>query len=216
MDNLNKHITNLREDFTKGTLSKNDVNKLPHLQFELWLQQAIDAKVLEPHAFNLATVDVNNKPSSRMVYLRDFNTNQFYFYTNFNSHKGTDIEQNNQVSACFFYPELERQIRIEGTVQKAAVEFSDDYFNLRPRQSQIGAWSSPQSKKIANRIELDHLITKTEKQFEDKTVNRPPFWGGYTINATYYEFWQGRKSRLHDRICYELKNQQWDIYRLAP
>lgn len=216
MDNLNNHIINLREDFTKGTLSKNDVNKLPHLQFEIWIQQAIDAKVLEPQAFNLATVDVNNKPSNRIVYLRGFTENKFYFYTNFNSHKGIDIEQNNKVSACFFYPELERQIRIEGTVQKTSDELSNTYFNNRPHQSQIGAWSSPQSKKIASRIELDNLIAQTEKQFENKTVNRPQFWGGYVINATYYEFWQGRKSRLHDRICYELKNKQWDIFRLAP
>lgn len=216
MDNLSLHIKTLREDFTKGKLSETDINILPDLQFETWIQQAVDAMVIEPQAFNLATVNADNKPRNRIVYLRGFNNNQFYFYTNFNSQKGLDIEQNNSVSACFFYPELERQIRIEGTVKKADVAFSDDYFTNRPRQSQIGAWSSPQSKKLKNRGELDNFISENEKKFENKPVPRPDFWGGYVINANYYEFWQGRKNRLHDRICYELKGSQWDIFRLAP
>ncbi len=216
MDNLNNHIANLREDFTKGTLNESDLNKLPDLQFKTWMQQAVDGKIMEPQAFNLATVNKDNKPAGRIVYLRDFSNNQFYFYTNFNSRKGSEIGQNNYVSACFFYPELERQIRIEGTVQKANDDSSDDYFNNRPRQSQIGAWSSPQSKIITNRDELDNYILQNEKKFENKPVTRPKFWGGYIITATYYEFWQGRKNRLHDRICYELKNNNWNIFRLAP
>ena len=216
MDNLNNHITNLREDFTKGTLGELDVNHLPDLQFEIWMQQAIDANVMEAQAFNLATVGADNKPGNRTVYLRGFKNNQYYFYTNFNSRKGLDIEQNTNVSACFFYPELERQIRFEGTVQKAGEESSDEYFNNRPRQSQIGAWSSPQSKLLNDRTELDNLILINEKKFENNPVPRPNFWGGYVINANYYEFWQGRKNRLHDRICYEFKNNVWEIFRLAP
>jgi pyridoxamine 5'-phosphate oxidase len=216
MSELSNHIANLREDFTKGTLSESDVEKTPDLQFEKWMQQAIDAKVMEVQAFNVCTVSPDNKPSNRTVYLREFSNNQFYFYTNFNSRKGFDIEKNNFVSACFFYPELERQIRIEGIIKKANDITSDAYFNARPRQSQIGAWSSPQSQKIKNRLELDNFITETEKKFEGKEVPRPNFWGGYVIEANYYEFWQGRKSRLHDRICYELKNNNWDIYRIAP
>jgi len=216
MDNLNNHITNLREDFTKGTLGETDVNQLPDLQFETWMQQAIDTKIMEPHAFNLATVNVENKPSNRTVYLRGFNNNRFYFYTNFNSRKSLDIAYNNNISACFFYPELERQIRIEGFVKKADEESSDEYFNNRPRQSQIGAWSSPQSKKLKDRLELENFISENEKKFENNPVPRPYFWGGYVITANYYEFWQGRKNRLHDRICYELKGNNWDIFRLAP
>ncbi len=217
MDNLNHHITNLREDFTKGTLSEADVNTLPDLQFEIWMQQALDAKVMEPHAFSLATIGKDNKPANRILYVRGFTNNKYYFFTNLNSRKSLDLDYNNNVSLCFFYPELERQIRIEGTVEKADVAFSDDYFSNRPRQSQIGAWSSPQSKKIVDRAELENLILENEKKFEDKpVVPRPEFWGGYVLNANYYEFWQGRKSRLHDRICYELKNNNWNVFRLAP
>ena len=215
-EDLSKLIGQFREDFMKGSLSEEEVLKQPDEQFSRWMHEAIESKVMEVQAFNLCTVSSDNKPSNRIVYLREFGNNLFYFYTNFESRKAINIQQNNNVSACFFYPELERQIRIEGKVYKAEEQKSDDYFDKRPRESQIGAWSSPQSKKINNRQVLEQSIQEHTKKFNNQSVNRPPFWGGYVIKANYYEFWQGRKSRLHDRICYELINDNWTIYRIAP
>ncbi len=213
----NQHIFQLREDFTKGTLNELDVEKTPDAQFAKWMQQAIEAKVLEVQAFNLCTVNKQSKPSSRIVYLREFENNQFYFYTNYQSRKGIEIETNKNVSATFFYPELERQIRIEGTINFASKEKSDAYFNSRPTESKIGAWSSLQSKQINSRNELENSVLQNQKYFENQEITRPHFWGGYVVTANYYEFWQGRKSRLHDRICYELNSKnEWVIARLAP
>lgn len=215
-EDLSKLIGQFREDFMKGSLSEDEVSKKPDEQFSKWMHQAIESKVLEVQAFNLSTVSTDNKPSNRIVYLREFGNNQFYFYTNFESRKALDIDQNNNVSACFFYPELERQIRIEGKVYKADEQKSNSYFDKRPRESQIGAWSSPQSRKINSRQILEQSIQEYTKKFSDQSISRPPFWGGYVIKANYYEFWQGRKSRLHDRICYELINDNWTIFRIAP
>jgi pyridoxamine 5'-phosphate oxidase len=216
MSEVSQHISQLREDFTKGILIETDVNTLPDLQFELWMQQAIAADVKEVQACNVCTVNAQCKPSARMVYLREFFKNEFYFYTNYNSRKAADITSNDNVCLTFFWPELERQIRIEGKIVLAPEEKSDDYFNNRPRESQIGAWSSPQSKKIFNRQVLDELVLTTTTILENKAIIRPDFWGGYVIHANYYEFWQGRKNRLHDRICYTLENANWKIERLAP
>lgn len=216
MSEVNSYIFQLREDFMKGQLSENTIALLPHRQFENWMQEAVEAKVNEVQAFNLATVSKEHKPSSRIVYLREFSENDFYFYTNYESHKGIDISSNAHVCATFFWPELERQIRIEGTAAFAPKEKSDAYFNARPAESKLGAWSSPQSKVIAGRDSLDHFVTETSRKFSDAPVPRPEFWGGYIIKATYYEFWQGRKSRLHDRIAYTQQADNWKIERLAP
>jgi pyridoxamine 5'-phosphate oxidase len=216
MEHASNIISQIREEFIKGSLSENDVEILPDAQFNKWMQQGIDAKINEVQAFNLCTVSVENKPSNRIVYLREFGNNKYYFYTNYQSKKGIDIAHNNNVSMCFFYPELERQIRIEGTITFAEIEKSDNYFGSRPRESQIGAWSSPQSKKINTRNELENILDNNTSKFDKEIIQRPNFWGGYIINANYYEFWQGRRSRLHDRICYELKNNKWEIYRIAP
>ncbi len=215
MKSQSQDIKNLREDFLKGQLSKKDVFNEPHLFFDKWFNQAIDAEVNEPLAFNLATID-GNKPTSRIVYLREYNNNQFYFYSNYLSRKGNNIETNPHVCLNFFWPELERQIRIEGTVKIASTIKSDSYFNQRPTQSKIGAWSSPQSAIIKNREELELMILDNTKKFKNEEVPRPSFWGGYEITANYYEFWQGRKSRLHDRISFTLLNEVWKINRLAP
>lgn len=216
MSKINEHISQLREDFLKGTLSENDVTLFPDLQFEKWMKEAVDAEVNEVQAFTLSTISLNNRPSARIVYLREFFKNEFYFYTNYNSKKAQEIAVNNTVSITFFWPELERQIRIEGIVVKASAERSDAYFKQRPRESQIGAWSSPQSKKIGNRAVLDELLQITTTALNNKEIQRPDYWGGYVIHAQYYEFWQGRKSRLHDRICYTLEHNNWKIERLAP
>lgn len=211
----NEHIHKLRSDFTKGTLSENDANADPFLQFESWLKQALESEVPEVQAMNLATV-MDGKPSSRIVYLRKVNNHKFWFYGNYNSKKGKSLEANPHASLNFFWPELQRQIRIEGTVKKATEDNSDNYFNSRPDESKIGAWASAQSHKLASRQELEEKLESLTQQFSGKEIPRPEFWGGWVLKAHYYEFWQGRKSRLHDRICYELKNGNWDIFRLAP
>jgi pyridoxamine 5'-phosphate oxidase len=216
MSGVSTHIYQLREDFMKGQLSKNSIAALPNLQFESWMKEALEAKVNEVQAFNLATVNKDHKPSSRIVYLREFSENEFYFYTNYHSHKALDIESNPHVCATFFWPELERQIRIEGVVEFADKAKSDSYFNARPTESKLGAWSSPQSKPLKNREELEALVKDTTEKFMDKDIPRPEFWGGYLIKARYYEFWQGRKSRLHDRIAFVLQEGTWKIERLAP
>jgi len=217
MSQVNQHISQLREDFMKGELSENNLNKTPDLQFEQWMKNAIDAKVNEVPACNLATVDKNNKPSARIIYLREFSNNEFYFYTNYDSRKGQQIAENPNVCLTFFWPELERQIRIEGVItQKAEAEKSDAYFNARPQDSKIGAWSSPQSRVLNNREELNTFIEGNKTKFNNQEIPRPEFWGGYVIKANYYEFWQGRKNRLHDRIAFTLENGNWKIERLAP
>ena len=217
MSQVNQHISQLREDFMKGELSENNLNKTPDLQFEQWMKDAIDAKVNEVPACNLATVDKNNKPSARIIYLREFSDNEFYFYTNYDSRKGIQISENPNVCLTFFWPELERQIRIEGVItKKAEAEKSDAYFNARPQDSKIGAWSSPQSRVLNNREELNTFIEGNKTKFNNQEIPRPEFWGGYVIKANYYEFWQGRKNRLHDRIAFTLEGGNWKIERLAP
>ncbi|MCC6369643.1 MAG: pyridoxamine 5'-phosphate oxidase [Bacteroidia bacterium] len=216
MDDLKKHITKLREDFTKGPLTELDVNALPHLQFEHWLKQAVDAQVPEVQAMTLSTVSEDNKPSGRIVYLREFENNSFWFYGNYESRKGKHLAANTNAALTFFWPQLERQIRIEGEVEICDAMHSDNYFNARPLESQIGAWASAQSSKLASRQELEDKLALYKKEFENKTVVRPPSWGGWVLKANYYEFWQGRKSRLHDRIVYEPAGNLWKIKRLSP
>lgn len=216
MDDLKKHITKLREDFTKGSLKESEVNKEPSLQFELWLQEAVVSGVPEVQAMNLATVSSDGKPSSRIVYLREFNSDKFWFYTNYNSKKSTELLVKPFAAVTFFWPELERQIRIEGLVEKADASASDNYYNARPYESQLGAWASDQSKKLNSREELENKLEELKTRFSPETIHRPDFWGGFVLKANYYEFWQGRKSRLHDRITYELETNKWKISRLSP
>lgn len=216
MDHLREQIIKLREDFTKGTLNETDVNENPALQFEKWLAQAVEAKVPEVQAMTLATVSEDGKPASRIVYLREFEHNQLWFYGNYNSKKAKHMEKNPNISLSFFWPELERQIRIEGTVIKCHPSNSDEYYNNRPYESKIGSWASNQSGELTSREELINKVEELKKQFTPETIKRPDFWGGWILQATYYEFWQGRKSRLHDRIVYSLENNVWKIKRLAP
>ncbi|PBQ32032.1 pyridoxamine 5'-phosphate oxidase [Sphingobacteriaceae bacterium] len=216
MEDLKNHITKLREDFTKGTLSEADVSTEPLNQFTLWLQQAVDSRIPEVQAMNLSTVSQNGRPSSRIVYLREFDQAGFSFYTNYNSKKGTELQNNPYASLTFFWPELERQIRIEGKVEKASAVQSDAYYNARPYDSKIGAWASNQSHSIFSRGDLEIKIEEIKKLNTPEAIKRPDFWGGFVLQADYFEFWQGRKSRLHDRIVYTLENNYWKITRLAP
>ena len=216
MENLRLYINTLRHDFSKQSLSESDVDKNPILQFEKWFKEAVNAKVNEPNAMTVCTATKDGKPSARILLIRNFDENGFVFYTNYNSRKGLEIEENPYCSILFFWPELERQVRIEGVLQKQSREESDIYFQTRPRTSKLGAWSSPQSKIIESRKVLDEAYQKNSEKFPDEQVPRPEFWGGYLLKPNRIEFWQGRPSRLHDRIVYEKQNAGWDIVRLAP
>jgi len=216
MENLRLYINTLRHDFSKQSLSENDIDKNPILQFEKWFKEAVNAKVNEPNAMTVCTATKEGKPSARILLIRNFDENGFVFYTNYNSRKGLEIEENPYCSILFFWPELERQVRIEGVLQKQSREESDIYFQTRPRTSKLGAWSSPQSKIIESRKVLDEAYQKNSEKFPDEQVPRPEFWGGYLLKPNRIEFWQGRPSRLHDRIVYEKQNAGWDIVRLAP
>jgi pyridoxamine 5'-phosphate oxidase len=216
MDDLREHIHKLREDFSKGTLDEKDVSQAPSEQFDLWMRQAVEAQVREVQAMNLCTVSAEGRPSSRIVYLREFTEDSYCFYCNYNSRKATELENNPQAAITFFWPQLERQIRIEGKVTKAPASQSDNYFDQRPFESRVGAWASAQSSVIATREELEKNVEELKKKFTPETIRRPLFWGGLILTADYYEFWQGRKSRLHDRIAFNRTNSGWNISRLAP
>ncbi|MDI9340049.1 MAG: pyridoxamine 5'-phosphate oxidase [Sediminibacterium sp.] len=217
MDATREYISKLREDFTKGELSEKDVTTNPFIQFEKWMKEAVESQIPEVQAMTLSTVDTEGLPNSRIVYLREYDAHQFTFYTNYNSRKSEQLSYNPYGACLFFWPDLERQIHLKGKIVKASDAVSDAYFNLRPRDSKISAWASPQSQVIDNREVLTNKIAELEETFKDKEIPRPPFWGGFHLQATYYEFWQGRKNRRHDRIAYQLSDSGvWQMMRLAP
>lgn len=216
MEDLRLYINKLRHDFSKSSLTEKEVSTDAILQFEKWFKEAVDAHVNEPNAMTVATADSSGKPAARILLLRNFNENGFVFYTNYNSRKGDELLKNPQCALLFFWPELERQVRIEGVIEKQTSSESDIYFNTRPRGSKLGAWSSPQSKVIANREELDKSYDELSKKFPSEEVPRPDFWGGYVLKPNTIEFWQGRPSRMHDRILYTKIDKGWKIERLAP
>jgi pyridoxamine 5'-phosphate oxidase len=187
----------------------------PYDLFELWMHEAVDTKEKEPNAFSLSTVDAQNAPSSRVVYLKDILDGEFVLYTNYQSKKGKDIEFNPNVSMLFFWPISLRQIRVEGVCSKVATSISDDYFKSRPRRSQIGAWASSQSEDLVDRSDLEERIRLFENKFQ-KDVPRPDHWGGYQIKPKKFEFWQGRPSRLHDRFVFTLNGDSWKVNRVNP
>lgn len=210
-------LANLRKDYAKATLDVSSVNPDPIVQFEKWFDEALKAEVLEPNAMNLATVNEQGKPSARTVLLKGLEKTRFVFYTNYQSKKGKELDHNPACALTFFWPELERQVRVEGVAERVDGQVSDLYFQSRPRDSQIGAWASPQSGMIKDRILLETRFKKLEEKFESvKVLPRPHQWGGYQIDPLQIEFWQGRPGRLHDRIQYIAMDGQWKIYRLAP
>jgi len=216
MNSLNEYTKNLRHDFQKANFNGKDANTNPFKQFEVWFDEAVKSGLHEPNAMALSTCTKKGKPSSRIVLLRGLKNHGFNFFTNYLSRKGNELKENPYASLLFYWPELERQIRIEGKVEIASARVSDEYFNTRPRISRLGAWASPQSKVIPHRKELDDLVSQYGNTFKEEDIPRPKNWGGYILKADYYEFWQGRQSRLHDRICYTLKNGKWKKARLAP
>jgi pyridoxamine 5'-phosphate oxidase len=209
-------LKNIRQDYKQKKLNKYDIHSNPFKQFEIWLNEALDAECLEPTATTLATVGKDNIPSARTVLLKAVENSSFIFFTNYQSHKGKQIAENPYASLLFFWPELERQVRIEGETVKTSSVYSDEYFESRPRESQIGTWISEQSKNISNRVFLEDQYFSYKNSHKGKTIKRPPYWGGYALKPFSLEFWQGRSGRLHDRLKYTIEDNEWIIKRLAP
>ena len=211
------NIADIRTDYTLKSFDEKDLQANAFEQFEIWFDEAIKAEVLEPNAMTLATISPSGFPAARIVLLKGIEANGLEFFTNYHSNKGHDIDHNNKVALVFFWPELQRQVRIVGTSQKMSDEKSDLYFNSRPLGSRIGAHASPQSKVIPSRVLLEESVKKMEALFSEEPLLRPINWGGYVVNPISFEFWQGRSSRLHDRFIYTLQtDNNWKIERLAP
>ena len=209
-------LEHIREDYQYDSLDINQSPDSPFSLFELWIKEALEAQIKDATGMGLVTVSKENKPSSRIVLLKEYGDNYFIFYTNYHSRKGTDISINPQVSLHFFWSKLERQIRISGTVSKVPREKSIAYFYSRPRGSQIGALVSDQSKKIGTTEELELAFKAVEEKYKDTKIPCPKHWGGYSVEGSRIEFWQGKPNRLHDRIVYELEGKKWQKHMLAP
>ena len=211
------NIADLRKEYKLRNLDEADISDNPISLFSVWWDDAMHSQIDEVNAMTLATVKTDGTPTGRVVLLKGYDENGFVLYTNYESDKGKELVQNNKACLIFYWKELERQVRITGTVVKNSDEENDEYFNSRPEGSKIGAWSSPQSSPIKDRSVIEKNVVKYQEQFKDKPVTRPPHWGGYKVIPTSIEFWQGRPSRLHDRILYTLQaDESWKIERLAP
>ena len=209
------NLQKIRKEYTQRSLDESEVDRSPFVQFKQWLTEAIESEVKEPNAMSLATVDASGKPHNRIVLLKGFDENGFTFFTNHASSKGNDIVSNPNIAVCFFWVELERQVRIEGTAEKLPRDESETYFKTRPHMSQIGALASNQSEVVSNRSYLDQKFKELAEKYPED-VPMPETWGGYLVAPTYFEFWQGRRSRLHDRVAYNKNKSKWSINRISP
>jgi len=225
---MSSAIADIRKDYKLASLEEADVALHPIDQFTRWWNEAVASQIDEVNAMTLATANAAGTPSARIVLLKGYDANGFVFFTNYESDKAKNLAQNPKAAIILFWKELERQIRIEGTVEKVSAADSDRYFNSRPAASRIGAWASPQSAVIENRLVIEKNVERYSSIFANDSIERPDHWGGYIVKPTSIEFWQGRSSRLHDRIRYTLENSaynaatdtrsdaNWKIERLAP
>jgi pyridoxamine 5'-phosphate oxidase len=210
------NIADLRRNYTQAGLLETDIAANPFRQFQLWFEQAVAANLAEPNAMTLATVTAAGKPSARIVLLKGFDDRGFVFYTNYNSQKGVELQAHPFAALVFLWHDLERQIRIEGKIELVSEAESTAYFHSRPVSSQLGAWASEQSTAIADRSVLENRLRQLEQEYLDRAIPKPPHWGGIRVIPQEIEFWQGRPSRLHDRLRYQLVDGIWQIARLAP
>jgi pyridoxamine 5'-phosphate oxidase len=210
------NISDIRKDYLQQSLTEDTIAPDPIRQFDVWWAAALQAKLDEVNAMTLATASADGIPSARIVLLKGYDERGFVFFTNYQSEKGQDLIANPHASLVFFWPTLERQVRINGSAEKVSSAESDEYFNSRPVGSRIGAWASPQSEVIKSRDLLEQNVTELERKYADGSIPRPPHWGGFRIIPNSIEFWQGRPNRLHDRIRYTLIGEEWVIERLAP
>jgi pyridoxamine 5'-phosphate oxidase len=209
-------IAMLRREYQGKPFDVEYADTDPFRQFTDWFENAIQVIENDPNAMTLSTVDESGHPSSRTVLLKEYDESGFVFYTNYRSRKSSQIEKNPNVSITFFWPELMRQIHIEGKAEKTSASQSDKYFKTRPDGSKLGAWASEQSCVVASRVELDQSLREMKEKFKGGEIPRPPYWGGFRIKPNRLEFWQGRLNRLHDRICYIKEGKSWKIIRLSP
>jgi pyridoxamine 5'-phosphate oxidase len=208
--------SNFRKEYTNAGLDKADVHHDPVVQFHAWFQNAIDAGLHEPNAMILATAATDGKPSARTVLLKGYDERGFVFYTNYEGRKAGELETNPECALLFYWGELGRQVRIEGTVSRISDQESDSYFASRPRGSRLGAWASQQSRPVKDRSVLEERVLRLETEYEGREIPRPSFWGGYRVEPETIEFWQGREDRLHDRLVYRREDAAWRIERLQP
>ena len=213
---VQKSIQNLRREYKLNKLSEETVHKNPFIQFDRWFSQVIKMRLYEPNAMILATSNTHCKPSARVVLLKGIRKDGFIFFTNYNSSKGKSLSENPVASLLFFWAELERQVRVEGKVKKISRSESQRYFDSRPLESRIAAWASSQSEVISNREHIERQFSEFKKKFKGKKIPVPPYWGGFVLVPDYFEFWQGRENRLHDRICYKKVNGRWKVFRISP
>lgn len=214
---MDRTVADLRKDYTLQELNETEVDPNPVIQFQKWFDQVCSVDIPEPNAMTVATVSSEGKPSARMVLLKAYDGRGFVFYTNYNSRKGQELIANPHAALVFWWAQLERQVRITGSVEKISAQESDEYFHSRPFKSRLGAWTSNQSEIVSSRQTLEQRLQQLQAKYEDLEVPRPPHWGGFRVIPAEIEFWQGRSSRLHDRLLYSKNNDStWKIERLSP
>ena len=216
MENISQQIAQLRSEYISQPFNESEVAENPITQFKIWFQEAVKSSQPDVEAMTLSTSSPDGRVAARIVLLKGCDERGFVFFTNYESRKSREMTSNPNVALTFYWHSLHRQIRIEGVVEKVTLDESEEYFQTRPRGSQIGAWASPQSDEIADRTWLERRVDETEARFINQPINCPPFWGGFRVKPDRIEFWQGRENRLHDRILFTLIENEWRISRLAP